>query len=88
MKRTAVLVLASVFILSACSAVQLPGQPTVSPGIDTQATQAAMAATLAAETLNALPTPTLVLAAETLCAHSDGNRISIPDGAGYREFHP
>ena len=67
MKRTAVLVLATAFILSAC----IPGlpslqQPTEVPVVDVQATDAAMAETHAVETLNALPTPTLEPATETL----------------------
>lgn len=66
MKRTAVLVLATVFILSACIPAPFLGQPTVTPAVDAQATDAAMAATFAAETLNALPTPTLMPATEPL----------------------
>jgi hypothetical protein len=66
MKRTAVLILATVFMLSACIPVPFLGQPTVAPAIDEQATDAAMAATFAAETLNALPTPTLIPATEPL----------------------
>lgn len=66
MKRTAVLLLATVFFLSACIPVPFLGQPTVAPAVDAQATDAALAATLAAETLNALPTPTLVLAIDTV----------------------
>ena len=66
MKRTAVLVLATAFILSAC----IPGlpslqQPTEVPVVDVQATDAAMAETHAVETLNALPTPTLEPATDT-----------------------
>jgi hypothetical protein len=66
MKRTAVLILATVFILSACIPAPFLGQPTVTPAVDAQATEAAMAATFAAETLNALPTPTLMPATEPL----------------------
>lgn len=62
MKRTTVLVLAVALILSACIPT-LPSlqQPTDAPVVDTQATDAA----LAAETLNALPTPTVEPATET-----------------------
>ncbi len=66
MKRTTVLVLATAFILSACIP-SLPSlqQPTEAPAVDVQATDAAVAATQAAETLNALPTPTLEPATDT-----------------------
>lgn len=66
MKRTAALVLATAFLLSACipSLPQLQ-QPTVAPVIDEQATDAVMAETSAAETLNALPTPTVEPATDT-----------------------
>ena len=66
MKRTAVLILATVFMLSACIPVPFLGQPTVAPAVDAQATDAAVAATFAAETLNALPTPTQMPATEPL----------------------
>ena len=66
MKRTAVLVLAIVFLLSACIPSSFFEQPTVAPPVDSGATDAAMAATLVAGTLNALPTPTLVPATDTL----------------------
>lgn len=66
MKRTAVLVLATIFILSACIPLPFLGQPTVLPAVDVQATDAAIAATLAVETLNALPTPTQFPATNTL----------------------
>jgi len=60
MKRTAVLALAMALILSACiPALPFLQQPTEVPVIDSQATDAAMAETLAVMTLNALPTPTL-----------------------------
>jgi hypothetical protein len=66
MKGTAVLVLAMAFLLSAC----IPGlpqlqPPTEEPVVEIQATDAAMAETHAAETLNALPTPTLEPATDT-----------------------
>jgi hypothetical protein len=66
MKRTTVLVLATAFILSACIP-SLPAlqQPTEAPVVDVQATDAALAATQAEETLNALPTPTLEPATDT-----------------------
>lgn len=66
MKRTTVLVLATAFILSACIP-SLPAlqQPTQAPVVDVQATDAALAATQAEETLNALPTPTLEPATNT-----------------------
>jgi hypothetical protein len=62
MNRTAVFVLVSAFVLSACIPLPFPGQPTAAPAVDTQATEAA----LAAETLNALPTPTVITATDTL----------------------
>ena len=68
MNRAAVLVLTVAFILSACIPLPFLGGPTAAPAVDAQATQAALAATLAAETLNALPTPTLVLAVDTPAA--------------------
>ena len=60
MKRTTVLMLATAFILGACIP-SLPAlqQPTQVPVVDLQATDAALVATQAEETLNALPTPTL-----------------------------
>jgi hypothetical protein len=60
MKRTVVFVLVIAFLLSACIP-GLPGQQPAddSPPVDTQATDEALAATMAAETLNSLPTPTL-----------------------------
>jgi len=60
MKRTVVFVFAIAFLLSACIP-GLPGQQPAgdSPSVDTQATDEALAATMAAETLNSLPTPTL-----------------------------
>ena len=66
MKRTTVLVLVMAFILSACIP-SLPAlqQPTQAPAIDVQATDAALAATQAEETLIALPTPTLEPATDT-----------------------
>jgi hypothetical protein len=66
MKRTAVIVFAAAFLLSAC----IPGLPQLqqtneTPIVDLQATDAAMAETHSAETLNALPTPTLEPATDT-----------------------
>ena len=66
MKRTAVTLLVTALFLSAC----IPALPTLqqtgeTPAVDVQATDAALAATLAVETLNALPTPTLEPATET-----------------------
>jgi len=67
MKRTVVLMLAAAFLLSACipalPQLQPPGE---APVVDLQATEAVLVETHAAETLNALPTPTLELATETL----------------------
>ena len=65
MNRTAVLVLATAFILSACIPLPFLQQPTAAPAVDVQATDAALAGTLAAGTLNALPTPTLEPATDT-----------------------
>ena len=65
MYKPVVLGLATVFLLSACIPLSIPGQPTAAPVIDTGATDAALAATMAAETLNALPTPTLAPASDT-----------------------
>jgi len=64
MKRTAVLALAIALLLNACVVPGLPSlqqPPTEAPVVDAQATEAAMAA----ETLNALPTPTLEPATDT-----------------------
>lgn len=66
MKRTAILVLSTVFVLSACIPLPFLQQPTVAPAVDAQTTDAAMAATFAAETLSALPTPTVFTATNTL----------------------
>jgi hypothetical protein len=66
MKRTAVLVLAITFFLSACIPLPFLSGPTAAPEVNAQATEAAQAATLAAQTLNALPTATLVVAIDTL----------------------
>jgi hypothetical protein len=63
--RPVVLGLATVFLLSACIPLSIPGQPTAAPVVDTGTTDAALAATMAAETLNALPTPTLAPATDT-----------------------
>lgn len=66
MKRTAVLVLAMALLLSACIPTLPQLQPpTEVPIVDLQATDAAMAETHAAETLNALPTPTVEPATDT-----------------------
>ena len=66
MKWSAVLALAIVFLLSACiPALPQLQQPNEAPVVDVQATDAAMAETHAAETLNALPTPTLEPATDT-----------------------
>ena len=67
MRRTAVLALAMAFLLSACVIPTLPSlqQPNEAPAVDTQATDAVLAETLAVETLNALPTPTLEPATDT-----------------------
>jgi hypothetical protein len=65
MKRTAVLVLATALLLNACIPLPFLGQPTVTPAVDAQATDAALAATLAADTLSALPTPTSEPASDT-----------------------
>ncbi|MFL7868654.1 MAG: hypothetical protein AB8I58_07490 [Anaerolineales bacterium] len=66
MKRTGVTLLVMALFLSAC----IPGLPTLQPPdnapiVDVQATDAALALTLAVETLNALPTPTLEPATNT-----------------------
>ena len=67
MKRTTVLALAMTFLLSACIIPTLPSlqQPNEAPVVDVPATDAALAETLAVETLNALPTPTLEPATDT-----------------------
>lgn len=66
MKRTAVLASAAVFLLSACIPTLPQLQPpSEAPVVDLQATEAAMVETHAAETLNALPTPTLEPATDT-----------------------
>ena len=66
MKRSAAIVLAMVFFLSACTSI-LPSQqqPNEAPGVDAQATDQALAATMVMETLNALPTPTTEPATNT-----------------------
>ena len=59
MKRTAVYLLAMALFLSACiPALPSLQQPEEAPAVNVQATDAALAETLAVETLNALPTPT------------------------------
>jgi len=63
--RPAAFVLATAFLLNACIPFAIPGQPTAAPVVDTGATDAALAATMAAQTLNALPTPTMVPATDT-----------------------
>lgn len=65
MKRTVVYLLAMVLFLSACNALPSIQLPDSAPAVDVQATDAAMAETLAVETLNALPTPTLEPATDT-----------------------
>jgi hypothetical protein len=65
MKRTVVLVLATAFILSACIPALPSLQQNEPPAVDVQSTDAALAATLSVETLNALPTPTLEPATDT-----------------------
>lgn len=65
MKRTAVLVLAMALLLSACIPALPSLQQPEAPAVDVQATDQALAATLAVETLNALPTPTLEPATDT-----------------------
>jgi hypothetical protein len=66
MKRAVVYLLAMALFLSACIPT-LPSlqQPESAPAVDVQATDAALAETLAVETLNALPTPTLEPATDT-----------------------
>ena len=67
MKRTVVYLLATALFLSACIP-ELPSlqQPADAPAVDVAATDAVLAETLAVETLNALPTPTLEPATDTL----------------------
>lgn len=66
MKRTGAYLLAMALFLSACiPALPSLGQPEGAPAADVQATDAALALTLAVETLNALPTPTLEPATDT-----------------------
>lgn len=66
MKRTAVYLLATALFLSACiPALPSLQQPADAPAVDVAATDAALAETLAVETLNALPTPTLEPATDT-----------------------
>ena len=66
MKRIVVYLLATALFLSACiPALPSLQQPADAPAVDVQATDAALAATLAVETLNALPTPTLEPATDT-----------------------
>ena len=66
MKRTAVFVLATAFILSACiPALPSLQQPEEAPAVDVGATDAALAQTLEADTLDSLPTPTLEPATDT-----------------------
>jgi len=66
MKRTAVFALATAFILSACiPALPSLQQPAEAPVVDVGATDAALAQTLEADTLDSLPTPTLEPATDT-----------------------
>ena len=66
MKRTAVYLLAMALFLSACiPALPSLQQPEEAPAVDVQATDAALAETLAVGTLDALPTPTLEPATDT-----------------------
>ncbi len=66
MKRTVVYLLATALFLSGCiPALPSLQQPGEAPAVDVQATDAALALTLAVETLNALPTPTLEPATDT-----------------------
>lgn len=78
MKRTAVLVLVATIFLSACIPLPFIGQPTAVPVVDSQGTDASLAATLAAGTLNALPTPTLVVAVDTLVPTAAGTEPPTP----------
>lgn len=66
MRRKAALILGTVFLLNACIPTPFLQPPTATPVVDSQATEAALAATSAMETLNALPTPTLVPVTDTL----------------------
>jgi hypothetical protein len=63
--RIAILVFASTLILSACIPLPFLTEPTAAPPVDAQATDNALAATLAAQTLNALPTPTPIPVTDT-----------------------
>lgn len=67
MKRTGVFTLVMALFLSACEIPGLPSlqQPDGAPAVDAHATDAALALTMAVETLNALPTPTLEPATDT-----------------------
>jgi hypothetical protein len=66
MKKSVVYLLAMALFLGACiPALPALQQPESAPAVDVQATDAAMAETLAVETLNALPTPTLEPATDT-----------------------
>lgn len=66
MKRTAAIVILLAFFLSACIPGLLPQQqPQEAPVLDVRATDEVIAATLVAETLNALPTPTFEPATNT-----------------------
>ena len=65
MKKTGVSLLVIALFLSACTALPFLQQPDGAPAVDVQATDAALALTLAVETLNALPTPTLEPATDT-----------------------
>jgi hypothetical protein len=79
MKRTGVYLLAMALFLSACIPA-LPGfqQPGQTPAADVQATDAALAATLAVETLNALPTPTLAPATNTPLPTFTFTQVVVP----------
>lgn len=81
MKRIAALVLATACVLSACIPLSFPGQATVAPPVDAQATEAALAATLAAGTLNALPTPTMLTATFTLLPVATDTGLPTATGA-------
>lgn len=66
MKRTAAIIMVLAFLLSACIPGFLPQQPPQeAPVVDVRATDEVIAATLVAETLNALPTPTFEPATNT-----------------------
>ena len=61
MKRTVAFVFATALFLSACiPALSTPKPVADTPSVDIQATDEALAATLVAETLKSVPTPTLV----------------------------